>query len=85
MLRTTTIEGLQELEDTPQVFNTSEEPFNSTDLENVTNSSDDSIPFSHFGRGCDNKFVGSVSPNRVFVVAIHPPIEIGGLLATEGR
>jgi hypothetical protein len=69
MAKTTTIEGLQEPEDTPQVFSNSEEPLNSTSLENATDSSDGSIPFSHFGCGCDNKSVGSMSPNRVFVLS----------------
>jgi hypothetical protein len=69
MLKTTTIEGLQEPEYTPQVFSTSEEPLNSTSLENATNSSDNSIPFNHFGCGCNNDSVGSMSSNRVFVLS----------------
>ena len=68
MLKTTTIEGLQELQDTPQVLNYSEEPLNFTSLENATNSSDNSIPFSHFRCGCNNDSVGSMSSNRVFVL-----------------
>ena len=69
MLKTTTIEGLQEPEDTPQVFSNSEEPLNSTSLGNATNSSDNSIPFSHFGCGYNNNSVGSMSSNRVFVLS----------------
>jgi len=65
----TTTEGLQELQDTPQVLNYSEEPLNSMSLENATNSSDNSIPFNHFGCGYDNKYVGSMSPNRIFVLS----------------
>ena len=69
MLKTTTIEGLQELQDTPQVLNYSEEPLNFTSLENATNSSDNSIPFSHFRCGCNNDSVESMSSNRVFVLS----------------
>jgi hypothetical protein len=43
---------------------------NSMSLENATNSSDNSIPFSHFGCGCNNNSVGSMSSNRVFVLSI---------------
>jgi len=72
MLKTTTIEGLQEPRDAPLISGTSAEPLNVMSLENNRNPVDNSMPIYHFGSGYNNKnSVGSMSSNRIFVLGLN--------------
>jgi len=72
-MQKTTIQLLQEPENTPQVFGTSEELFNSKSLETLAKSKENSMRLCHWGCGYNSKeksFDGSMSAiNRIFVVS----------------
>jgi len=72
-MRQTTIQVLQERQDTPRVLTSSEELFNSTSLKtnsNVNSPVENSKHLFHSGSGYNNRKVGSISPKHsVFVLS----------------
>lgn len=72
-MQKTTIQLLQEPENTPQVFGISEELFNSKSLETPVTNRENSMQLCHWGSGYNSKdksFDGSMSAiNRIFVLS----------------
>ena len=71
-MQKTTIQLLQEPENTPQVFGTSEELFNFKSLETPVINRENSMQLCHWGCGYNSKeksFDGSMSANRIFVLS----------------
>lgn len=72
-MQKTTIQLLQEPENTPQVFGTSEELFNSKSLKTPVTNRENSMQLCHWGWGYNSKeksFDGSMSAiNRIFVLS----------------
>lgn len=70
-MRKTTIIGLEERQDTPQVLTTSAESLNATSLATPIINRENSMSDCLLGCGCDNQKVGSISAkHNVFVLGV---------------